>query len=63
MACFSNLIDSSSEMFGTRSIAGTIEPSFISGMNDVPSSGTIISVAMNSPTADSTVFLLFASDQ
>ncbi|MNR06490.1 hypothetical protein D3C85_1225630 [compost metagenome] len=63
LAIFSSLIDSSSEMFGTRSMAGTMEPSFISGMNEVPSSGTIRIVATNSPTADSTVVLLFCSAQ
>ncbi|MCY1209088.1 hypothetical protein D9M72_207310 [compost metagenome] len=63
LASFSSLIDSSSEILGTRSIAGTIEPSFISGMNEVPSSGTIASVATKAATAQITVLRLLPSAQ
>jgi len=63
LAAISSLMDSSSEMLGTRSSAGTIEPSFISGMKDVPSSGTIARVAPNAATAPITVLRLLASAQ
>ena len=61
MASFSIWMDSSSEMFGTRSIEGEIEPSFISGMNAVPRNGTSASVATKSATATPTVRLRFAN--
>jgi hypothetical protein len=40
IASISILIDSSSEMFGTRLMPGTTEPSFISGMKAVPRKGS-----------------------
>ncbi len=63
LASISSLTDSSSEMLGTRSSAGTIEPSFISGIKEVPSSGTMATVAMNATTAPITVLRLLSSAQ
>ena len=39
IASVSSLIDSSSEIEGTRMITGVIEPSLMIGMKDLPSSG------------------------
>ncbi len=63
IASISSAIDSSSEMLGTRSIAGEIEPSFISGMNAVPRNGNTASVARKSATAAPIAFPSFASAQ
>jgi hypothetical protein len=41
IACISILMDSFSEMLGTRLMPGTTEPSFISGMKAVPKNGKI----------------------
>ena len=50
IASISIRIDSSSEMFGTRLMPGTSEPSFISGMKAVPSSGSSDSEAASATT-------------
>ena len=47
MACISILIDSASEILGTRLIPGTMEPSFISGINAVPRNGRTATVKTN----------------
>ena len=51
----SMLNDSASEMFGTRSALGDSVPSAISGINDVPSSGTSASDTTNKPATISTL--------
>ena len=51
--------DSASEMLGTRSIAGTTEPSFISGMKAVPRKGSSRMAPTKAATASITVFLVF----
>ena len=61
MALNSMLIDSSMEIFGTRSIPGTIEPSFISGINDVPKKGIVKTEAINALTAINTTFFSLVS--
>lgn len=55
IASISIAMDSFSEMLATRSMLGDTEPSFISGMNDVPSSGTSASAATNAAPATPTV--------
>ncbi len=55
IASISMRTDSSSEMLGARLMPGTIEPSFISGMNAVPRKGISAPVAKNTATATATV--------
>ena len=51
MAAISMRMDSSSEMLGTRLICGVSAPSFMVGMNDLPSKGNSAKEPSNSATA------------
>ena len=63
IASISSLMDSSSEILGTRFMPGTIEPSFISGMNAVPSKGNNSKAPTNAPPDTMMVFLPLVSVQ
>ena len=58
-ASFSIAIDSSSEILGARMILGTIEPSRISGIKEVPSNGSTIKASTKDATATPMVFFSF----
>ena len=58
MAAISMRMDSSNEMLGTRLICGVRAPSFIVGMNDLPSSGNSAKEPNNSATDTPNVSLL-----
>ncbi len=55
--------DSSSEMLGARMMFGDTDPSFISGMKDVPRNGKRASVPRNNATERATVVRLWPSTQ
>jgi hypothetical protein len=50
------LIDSSIDILGTRSMPGTIDPSFISGIKEVPKKGITRTEEINNPTAIAITF-------
>ena len=61
IASISIWIDSSSAMLGTRTMLGTSEPSFISGIKEVPNHGISAKAPPNSASARNKVLRVLAS--
>ena len=63
MASISIFIPSCNEILGIRFIAGTIEPSFISGIKALPKKGNKTKAPTNKAVATKTTVLLFCNDK